>query len=57
MSDSCPPKLDGEMLWNLAKAIKHKKFNFNILMALFVHDIDKCLLMDGLGYLGSLKSK
>ena len=39
----------------LAKAIKHKKFNFNVFMALLGQGIDEHLLMSGLGYLGSLK--
>ena len=48
----CPPSLG-----NLAKAIKHKKFNFNVFLALLGDITDECLLMARLGYLGSLKSK
>ena len=62
MSDSCPSKLDGEMLpsrplWNLAEAIKHENFNFYVFMALLGHSSDECFLMARLGLLGSLKSK
>ena len=42
--------------WNLAKAIKHKKFNSNVFKALLGQGIDECLVMARLGYLGSLKS-
>ena len=56
MSDSCPPMLNGEILWNLAEEIEHKNFNLTVFMTVLGHGIDECL-MAHLGHLGSLKPK
>ena len=56
MSDSCPPMLNGEILWNLVKAIEHKNFNLTVFMTVLGHGIDECL-MAHLSHLGSLKPK
>ena len=44
-------------LWNLAGAIKHEYFDFNVFLALLGHGIGEYLLMARLGHVVSSKLK
>ena len=42
---------------NIAGAIKHEYFDFDVFVALLGHSVGECLPMARLGHLGSLKLK